>query len=140
MRRQTGQLSHPEMQVDPGLPMTEVLNNWVVFKIPAPPSANNPFRNAPGRERVRATRYKEWQSEAGRLIKEKLGPLPRAKGDVLADLDLPSGVDLDDIYAIAGLLRKLELIEHDRYMVDLHIRRVGPRPCIVRLRPVGKWG
>ena len=120
--------------------MTQVLNNWVMFEIPTPPSAEDLFRNASGRGRVRTARYREWQTEAASLIMQKLGPLPRAKGDVLVDIDVPNGVGLDKIEAIADLLEKLQLIENDRCMVGLHIRRVRYGPCIVRLRPVSEWG
>lgn len=46
------------------------------FVLPYPPSANNLFMNISGRGRIKTTKYRAWQSEAGwRLREQRAAPI-----------------------------------------------------------------
>lgn len=40
----------------------------VRLELPRPPSANNLYRNVPGKGRVRSNEYKRWQQQAGWVL------------------------------------------------------------------------
>jgi hypothetical protein len=130
--------------------MTACVGQWLVFEIPRPPSANHLYANVPGKGRVKTAAYKDWQMVAGlRALAQLPKPIPHCSGEVFLDIDLPPGVDIDNLKAVADLLQmsqknrlkySIGLIADDKLIVDYHVRRVGKdRPFVVRVRPVGEW-
>jgi len=118
---------------------------WVVFSLPAPPSANNLYFNVPGRGRVKSDKYKAWAIEAGWAAREQHSPLPQYPDKVMVDIDLPRGLDIDNAQkAIFDLLQMpqrnrlkqgLGIITDDKMIEHLVIRRVpAEQPFTVRLR------
>jgi Holliday junction resolvase RusA-like endonuclease len=131
--------------------VTLAAHQWLVFDIPTPPTANNLYRNVPGKGRVKTGVYGDWQIDAGwRVLQQLPKPVPHCAGEVHIDIDMPPGADLDGLKAICDLLqmpqrtrlkRSLGIITDDKLIVDYHVRRVSKdSPCIVRIRPVGEWG
>jgi Holliday junction resolvase RusA-like endonuclease len=121
-----------------------------VFEIPTPPTANNLYRNVPGKGRVKTEAYRCWQEGAALSVFLHLPkPIPHCSGEVFVDIDLPPGLDLDNLKALVDLLQKpqkkrlvwsLGIIDNDKLIVDYHVRRVGKdHPCKVRIRPVHEW-
>jgi Holliday junction resolvase RusA-like endonuclease len=128
--------------------MTLAANQWLIFEVPVPPTANNLYRNAPGKGRVKTTAYKMWQQYAA-LTVVLPKPIPHCSGEAHVDIDLPPGLDIDNLKALVDLLQmpekkhlvwSLGIITNDKLIVDYHVRRVAKnQPCIVRVRPVGEW-
>jgi hypothetical protein len=126
-------------------------NQWLVFGIPVPPSANNLYANVPGNGRVKTAIYGRWLLDAGwQALQQLPKPMPHCSGEVFVDLDLPEGPDIDNgLKAIFDLLqmpqkrrlkRSLGIIADDKLIKDCHFRRVSKEnPCIVRIKPVGEW-
>lgn len=98
----------------------------VVFSLPIPPSANNLYRNAGGRGRVKSVEYVRWQIYAATFV-PRLVRLPAARPYALA-IDAPLGRrrDLGNIEkAITDLLVTIGLVPDDRWCDELCLRRTG---------------
>lgn len=95
--------------------------------LPLPPSANRLFANVPGKGRVKTRAYKLWRKNAVLSIFAQARADRRLSGAVSIDIVLPEMCRLDIDNAIKPILDALvasQRIDDDRYVAELHVRRV----------------
>jgi len=104
--------------------------------LPLSPSTNNLFANRPGqRGRFPTARYKTWLQAAGWDVKAA-GAI-KVSGEIAVTISIPHDYtsDADNrIKAVLDLLVRHELIDDDRYVVDLRVvkdRAVPKKRCWV---------
>lgn len=98
------------------------------FFIPLPPTANSLFANAPGKGRVRTTKYRSWATAAGWMIKTQcVGPVPGSRWCVSIEAPIGHTRDLDNVAKpTLDLLVAMHLIGDDRYVDQITLLRVDP--------------
>lgn len=108
-------------------------------EIPIPPSANNMFRNVPGRGRVRTKDYTAWRTAAHWQIKEPAAAV-QFDDPVEVSITVPRQPrsDIDNrIKPVLDLLVKSGVIKDDDAK---HVRKVSAEwgdvfaPCVVTVR------
>ena len=110
----------------------------VEFRLPMPPSTNALYANAPGKGRVKTTRYRSWIDEAGWELKRQLVPVPHLSGRVAMRIGLSTEarIDFDNIKAIGDLMKRMGLLDDDRQIRDLRVHEwsLGKAECVVWLQ------
>ena len=111
----------------------------LTFSIPAAPSANNLFFNAPGRGRVKSDRYRTWRQAAGnemRIDGTKLRTWETICGRAAIEITCNPRGDIDNrAKPIIDLLVHMAVLKADRQVDELRIIRGGdPSRAIVTIR------
>lgn len=114
----------------------------ITITLPIPPSANNLFRNAGDRGRVKTAAYKTWIQAAGwSVIASKFGEGIRGPVtlDILCERKDNRRRDVSNlIKATEDLLVAHGVIEDDSKVIDLRIRWANVTGCIVMISPAEK--
>lgn len=118
-------------------------NGTIEFRLPAPPSTNNLYRNVSRKGRVKTAAYKAWCEYAGWDVKAQWNGVP-IPGKFGCAIYLPPGIDLDNCKAILDLLgpstkHGLGVTADDRHCQQLCQYRSGVADgkCIVSVWPIG---
>jgi Holliday junction resolvase RusA-like endonuclease len=93
------------------------------LELPRPPSANNLYRNVPGKGRVRSSEYRRWQQQAGWML--QVAQPGRITGAVAVHYLIPNAADRRrrDIDNLAKPLNDL-LVKHGVIEDDSRVRAV----------------
>lgn len=98
----------------------------IVLTLPVPPTTNNLYvTRKDGRGRARTSQYAAWQKEAQMLI--MLSGCPREGWrHVRVEVRVPINYkrDIDNIKPILDVLSAMNIVEDDRWVDELEIRRV----------------
>ncbi|HXE05177.1 MAG TPA: RusA family crossover junction endodeoxyribonuclease, partial [Bryobacteraceae bacterium] len=113
----------------------------LTFVIPAAPSANNLFFNAPGRGRVKSDRYRTWRQAAGnemRIEGNRLRTWETIHGRAAVEITCNPRGDIDNrAKPIIDLLVHMAVLKDDRQIDDVRIIRGGdPARAIVTVREI----
>lgn len=92
--------------------------------LPRPPSANNLFRNAPGKGRVKTPVYQAWIQRAGLMLNQQTAEAGCIEGPISLRIVVHKGrADLANLEkGITDLLVSHRLIGDDRNVVEIYMR------------------
>lgn len=112
--------------------MSELAGGSIELHFRTPPSVNALWVYAGAGKRVRSNAYRKWRTEAGWEIHAQKPA--RLTGPFNATIHLPAGLKGDtDNYSKAtfDLLQELGVIENDRLLRDLSVKRGAERFSVV---------
>lgn len=107
----------------------------VQLVLPAPPSANNLFKNVPGKGRVRTTLYGDWLSHAGWRLRTQHPGLVEGPVLILIGIERTNSMaDIDNrLKATLDLLVAHKVIEDDRFVAGVAAAWLPARDGLMRL-------
>lgn len=112
--------------------------NALTFEVEKPPSANNLYRNVPGKGRVRSDAYKAWQHRAGWQVELARPGFISGKVEVRYAIPWPKDKRRRDLENLAkplsDLLVKHRLIEDDSRIVRLELAYADVPQVVVDVR------
>jgi Holliday junction resolvase RusA-like endonuclease len=97
------------------------------FTLPIPPSTNNLYiQRRYGKGRAKTGAYTNWRLDAGKQVLLQRRRIDAALKHVRVEIDVPFSYkrDIDNVKPILDLLAWMKVVEDDRWVDELRVRRV----------------